>query len=91
MADTQEQRVDEAQEKMGETAREMEQRGAEVGEHIDEAKQTWSQAQSSGAAPSAAGDWEDSEPDDSTGEDASGFDDPESLDDDEDDDDSDDE
>ena len=80
MPDTQEHRVEEAQEEMGSTAREMEQHGAEVGQQIDDAKQTWSEAKSSGYAPAAAGDWEDTEPEDSTGEDATGFDDPESVD-----------
>jgi hypothetical protein len=67
------------------TADDLEQRSEKVGEGIEHAKKRWDDAQSSEDVPSAAGDWEDTEPDDSTGEDPSGFDDPETVDEDEDD------
>jgi len=87
MAETQERRLDEAGQQADATVEELEEHGERVGAGIDHAKKTLDDAQRSREVPTAAGDWEDSEPDDSTGEDPSGFDDPESVDlDDEDDD-----
>src|SRR3954453_16050897 len=65
------------------TVDDLAQRSEKVGEGIEHAKKRWDDAQHSEDVPSAAGDWEDSEPDDSTGEDPSGFDDPEAADEDE--------
>jgi hypothetical protein len=80
MPDTQERRLDEAKQEMDTTAGELEERNEKLGEQIGDAKQTWSRAKSEGGVTEASGDWEDSEPEDSTGEDPSGFDDPESVD-----------
>jgi len=80
MPDTQEHRVEEAEAEMGRTADELQERSEKLGEQIDDAKQTVKRAQDDEAVPTAAGDWEETEPEDSTGEDPSGFDDPESLD-----------
>jgi phage shock protein A len=88
MAETEEQHVDEigkAEDKMETTADEMSERSEQLDEQIDDAKQIHAKAQADASVPTAAGDWEDTEPEDSTGEDASGFDDPEDLDLDEDD------
>ena len=88
MADTEEQldEVGEAGDKMERTADEMSKRSEKLGDQIDSAKQTNEQAQADEKVPTASGDWEDTEPDDSTGEDPSGFDDPEDVDDEDDDD-----
>ena len=91
MAETPLDHVKEAADEAESAADELEERGEKVGAGIEDAKKRWDEVQSSQSIPSASGDWEDSEPDDSTGEDPSGFDDPESVDDDEDDDDLDDE
>jgi phage shock protein A len=83
MAETEERHVDEigkAQDKMEATADEMSERGEQLDERIDGAKDTLAKAKADASVPTAAGDWEDTEPTDSTGEDAAGFDDPEDLD-----------
>jgi|1186.fasta_scaffold134470_2 hypothetical protein len=68
-------------------ADELDERIDKLGDHIEDARRK-AQPRAEEAAPieDAAGDWEDTEPVDSTGEDASGFDDPEADDADEDDD-----
>jgi len=80
MSETEEGRVQEATRDMEATAEELDERSEKLGEHIHETKEDWKQAKGDTNVPTAAGDWEDSEPDDSTGEDPSGFDDPEELD-----------
>ena len=77
MAEKQLDRVREASEDANSTVEELEERSEKVGQDIEHAKKRWDDAQKSEDVPSAAGDWEDSEPDDSTGEDPAGFDDPE--------------
>jgi hypothetical protein len=84
MAETQLDRVREASDDAEAAVDELEERSERVGEGIQHAKKRWDEAQSSEGVPSAAGDWEDSEPDDSTGEDPAGFDDPEADEDDDD-------
>ena len=79
MPDTQERRVDEAEEAMSRSADELEERSGRLGQDIDETKKTWEQAKASEQTPTAAGDWEDTD-DDAGGEDPHGFDDPESVD-----------
>lgn len=86
MTETQSDRVEEADEAAQSTVDDLEKRGEKVGEGIEHAKKQWDDAKRSEDVPTAAGDWEDSEPDDSTGEDPSGFDDPEAEEEDEDDD-----
>jgi phage shock protein A len=89
MADTEEREVDEigdAERKMEGTADDLAQRSEKLGDQIADAKQTHEKAKADANVPTAAGDWEDTEPDDSTGDDATGFDDPEDVDDDDDDD-----
>jgi hypothetical protein len=80
MAETQFDRLDEAQQAADSTVEELEERSEKVGQGIEHAKKRWDDAQKSEDVPSAAGDWEDTEPDDAVGEDPSGFDDPESID-----------
>src|SRR3954447_20719837 len=80
MADTPVDHVKEAADEAESAADELQERGEKVGADIEHAKKRWDEVQSSQSIPSASGDWEDSEPDDSTGEDPSGFDDPEELD-----------
>src|SRR3954464_11840065 len=85
MADTEEREVDkigDPEHDMEGTADELSQRSEKLGDQIADAKQTHEKAQADANVPTAAGDWEDTEPDDSTGDDATGFDDPEDLDDD---------
>ena len=77
MAETQFDRVREASDDAEATVNELEERSETVGDDIRHAKKRWDEAQTSEDVPSASGDWEDTEPDDSTGEDPSGFDDPE--------------
>src|SRR4051794_29564080 len=84
MPETEEQRVQEAQQAAEKTADELAERNEQLGDQIKEARSGWESAKSADNVPTAAGDWEDSEPDDSTGEDPTGFDDPETLDDDDD-------
>ena len=91
MAETQFDRVGEASDDAETTVEELQERSERVGDDIQHAKKRWDDAQTSGDAPKAAGDWEESEPDDSNGEDPAGFDDPEAADEDDDDDDLDDE
>jgi predicted nucleic acid-binding Zn-ribbon protein len=79
MADTQFDRVDEATQAAETTVEDLEQRSEKVGEGIQHAKKRWDDAQKSEDVPSAAGDWEDTEPEETAGEDPSGFDDPESV------------
>jgi hypothetical protein len=86
MAETQ-QRVTEVADAAEATADEMAEHSERLGTHIEDARKRWDDAQRSEGVTSASGDWEDTEPDDSTGEDPSGFDDPESLDEDAEDDD----
>ena len=86
MAETQVDRVREASDEAESTVEELEQRSERVGDGIKHAKKRWDDAQSSEDVPTATGDWEDSEPDDSTGEDPAGFDDPEADEEDDDDD-----
>jgi len=80
MPETEEDRVQDAQREAESTADDLGERNERLGDHIQETRQGWDQAQRDADVPTAAGDWEDTEPDDSTGEDPSGFDDPESLD-----------
>jgi hypothetical protein len=80
MSGTEERGVEETQQEMSSTADEMAERSERLGDQIESTKQGWEQAKGDSAVPTAAGDWEDSEPDDSTGEDPSGFDDPEDVD-----------
>jgi hypothetical protein len=80
MPDTQQRRLEEAEQQMDSTAEDLEHRSEQLGEQIQEAKQTWSQATKETGVTEASGDWEDTEPDDAIGEDPSGFDDPESVD-----------
>jgi len=87
MTETHVDRVEEASQAAEADVEELAQRNEKLDEGIQHAKKRWDDAQRSEGVPSAAGDWEDTEPDDSTGEDPSGFDDPESLDEDEDEDD----
>jgi phage shock protein A len=83
MAETEDRHVEEigkAEQEMEAAADEMSERSEQLDEQIDGAKQTHAKAQADASVPTAAGDWEDTEPADSTGEDAAGFDDPEDLD-----------
>jgi hypothetical protein len=80
MAETDERRVKEAEDQMEATAEEMAERSDELDGQIDSTKQRWEHAKADTSVPTATGDWEDTEPDESTGEDATGFDDPESID-----------
>jgi capsule polysaccharide export protein KpsE/RkpR len=84
MAETQLDQVREASDDAEATVDDLQERSERVGEGIQHAKKRWDDAQKSEDVPSAAGDWEDTEPDDSTGEDPAGFDDPEADEDDED-------
>jgi hypothetical protein len=84
MAETQSDRLEEADKAAQSTVDDLEKRSEKVGEGIEHAKKRWDDAQKSEDVPSATGDWEDSETDDSSGEDAGGFDDPEEEEDDED-------
>jgi hypothetical protein len=81
MPEIEEERVTEAQESAASTADELAERNEQLGDQIKEARSGWESAKSDDGVPTAAGDWEDTEPDDSTGEDPTGFDDPENLDD----------
>src|SRR2546423_7383235 len=72
--------VEQAQRDAESTADDLAERSEELGTHIQETRRGWEQAQQDSDVPTAAGDWEDTEPDDSTGEDPTGFDDPENLD-----------
>jgi hypothetical protein len=58
----------------------LDQKSEEVGESIEQAKRHQEQTMADESVPTAAGDWEETEPDDSTGDDPAGFDDPEDLD-----------
>lgn len=79
IADTNTERLAEAQEGMDASAKEMGDRVETLGAHIEEAKKEQQRAKDDPAVPTAAAaDWEDTAPEDSTGEDPSGFDDPES-------------
>ena len=80
MAEPHEREVEEAREDAESTVDDLEKRSDRLGEHIEDAKKTWDNAQQSEGVATAAGDWEDTEPDDALGEDPSGFDDPESVD-----------
>ena len=80
MSGTEERGVEEKQQEMSTTADEMAERSDRLGEQIEDTKQGWEQAKADSGTPTAAGDWEDTEPDDSTGEDPAGFDDPEDAD-----------
>ena len=83
MSETEERRVDEAHESAEATVEDLARRNDQLGDHIEGAKKTWDNAQQSEGVATAAGDWEDTEPDEATGEDPSGFDDPEAIDEDE--------
>jgi hypothetical protein len=80
MPEIEEQRIREAQDAAESTGDDLAERNEQLGEHIKEARSGWESAKSDDGVPTAAGDWEDSEPDDSTGEDPTGFDDPENVD-----------
>ena len=80
MPEIEEQRVKEAGNAAESTADELGERNEQLGEQIKDARSSWESAKSDAGVPTAAGDWEDTEPDDSTGEDPTGFDDPEDLD-----------
>jgi hypothetical protein len=84
MTETHVDRVEEASKAAEADVDELAQRNEKLGEGIQHAKKRWQDAQQSEGVPTAAGDWEDTEPDDSTGEDPAGFDDPEADEDDED-------
>jgi len=85
MAVTEEDRVDEASHEAGQTVDDLQERSERVGDQIQETREGWEKAKTDAGTPTAASDWEDSEPDESNGDDPSGFDDPESLDEDDDD------
>jgi len=85
MAETQFDGVKDASQAAESTVEDLEKRSERVGEGIQHTKKQWDEAKKSQDVPTAAGDWEDSEPDDAVGEDPSGFDDPEAEEDDEDD------
>jgi len=85
MAVAEQERVEDASREAERTADELQERSERVGDQIDQTREDWDKAKKSEKTPTAAGDWEDSEPDDSTGDDPSGFDDPESADDEDDD------
>jgi hypothetical protein len=72
---------EEIQQGLEHDADELDERIDKLGDHIEDARRK-AQPRAEEAAPieDAAGDWEDTEPTDSTGEDASGFDDPEAHD-----------
>ena len=80
MPEIEHQRVEEAQRDAESTADDLEERNEKLGEHVQETREGWEKAKSDADTPTAAGDWEDTEPDDSTGDDPAGFDDPENLD-----------
>ena len=80
MPETEEERVQDAQQAAESTADELAERNEQLGDQIKEARSGWESAKSDDNVPTAAGDWEDSEPEDSTGDDPTGFDDPENLD-----------
>ena len=83
MSGTEERRVEEADQAMSTTADELAERGDALDERIDETKQHVARVKADDSVPTAAGDWEDTEPDDAKGDDPAGFDDPENLDEDE--------
>jgi hypothetical protein len=91
MAVTEQERLEETERQAEATADELAERNERLGHEIKQTREGWEQTKSDSSTPTAAGDWEDSEPDDSTGEDPAGFDDPESADLDEEDEDDDDE
>ena len=80
MPETEEERLEEAQSQAESTADDLAERSDELGKNIQETRRGWEQSQADDDVPTAAGDWEDTEPDDSTGDDPTGFDDPENLD-----------
>lgn len=75
-AETQGDRVAQAEDEMDRSAAEMQERVDKLDSHIGETKETWERAKKGDMVPTAAGDWEDTE-DDAGGDDASAFDDPE--------------
>jgi hypothetical protein len=81
MPDTEDQRLQEATQSVDATTADLDERSERVGEQIEQAKRHQEQTVADESVPTAAaGDWEDTEPEDSTGEDPAGFDDPEDLD-----------
>ena len=80
MPEIDEQRVREAEQDAESTADDLAERGDRVDEQIEKTRRGWEQSQADDDVPTAAGDWEDTEPDDANGEDPTGFDDPENLD-----------
>jgi hypothetical protein len=74
-----EHRVEEAERQAGATADDLQERSDDLGGEIEETRSDWEAVKQDTSVPTAAGDWEDTEPDDATGEDPTGFDDPESL------------
>jgi hypothetical protein len=80
MPEIEEQRVDDAERAAESTADDLAERSERVGDNIEQTRRGWEGAKQDDDVPTAAGDWEDTEPDDSTGDDPAGFDDPENLD-----------
>jgi phage shock protein A len=80
MPDTEGQRLEEAAQSVDATTADLGERSERLGEDIEQAKRQQEQTMADESVPTAAGDWEDTEPEDSTGEDPAGFDDPEDLD-----------
>ena len=82
MPDTEEQRIEEAQQAADTTADDLEERSDRLGDSIEDTKRTHEQTKADETIPTAANDWEDSEPEDSADDDptGAGFDDPENLD-----------
>src|SRR6185503_10514159 len=79
MADTGEGQIKEAEEEMSTTADELAERSDQLEERIESTKQDWARVQADDSVPTAAGDWEESEPDVES-DDPAGFDDPENVD-----------
>ena len=71
--------VEEAQHQAESTVDDLSERSDDLGGEIEETRSDWEAVKRNTSVPTAAGEWEDNEPDDSTGEDPTGFDDPESL------------
>ena len=78
--DTEEQRLKEATQSVEATTADLDEKSEELGDSIEQAKRHQEQTMADEKVPTAAGDWEETEPDDAVGDDASGFDDPEDLD-----------
>jgi hypothetical protein len=78
--DTEEERLKEATQSVDATTADLDEKGEQLGESIEQAKRHQEETMADEKVPTSAGDWEETEPDDEAGGDAGGFDDPENLD-----------